>query len=87
MTISEMMMLLAEVTMDGKSSYPSIILPLAAIAAIILAVVVGSKRFATSRTKARVLYWAILAGITIVCLCLWIFAPEMVIRAVMRFID
>lgn len=61
---------LAEITIDGKPSYPSIIPPLLVIAAVILAVVVGSKRFASSPTTVRVLYWSVLATITIIYACL-----------------
>jgi len=64
---------LAEITMDGEPSYPSIIPPLLVIAGVILAVVVGSKRFASSPRQVKVLYWSILATITIVFACLMIF--------------
>jgi uncharacterized membrane protein len=58
-------MRLAVVTVDGQSSYPSLIPALLAIAGLMLAVAMGSKRFEACPKQAKRIYWIVFVGILI----------------------
>jgi hypothetical protein len=52
---------LAEISADGSSSlYPSLLTPLLVIVVLVLAWVLGGRRFAAAPKKVKVVYWCVL---------------------------